>query len=184
VKSDIQQHERFPRGFPVMGYETNRYFLLDLDREVSLKEVKKKAFKIGKKYHLGDCLVVHSSDAKQMMLDLEPLQNYNLVYGRRLPRTYQQWVLKRLRESGIAIRYVEFREMEKSSTLRTSPKSEIKGSGNPIAFIKITGENEGIREYLKMLWVGRKLEKLLEKWRRESDELEEVNLLKSLGVIG
>lgn len=73
--------------------------------------------------------------------------------------------------------------MEKSSILRTSPKSETKGSGNPIAIIKITGENEGIREYMKLYWVGKKTEKFLEKLRQESDELEEINLLKALGVI-
>jgi len=158
MTTNTRQPERFPC---IYGYETNKYFLLDLDKRVSLKEVKKKAFEIGKKYYLGNCLIVHSSDSKQLKLDLKPLQNYNLIYGRRVPWAYQQWILKKLRDSGIDIKYVEFREREKTSTLRTSPKGETKSSGNPIAFIKITGENEGIREYLKLLWVGKRIEKFL-----------------------
>jgi hypothetical protein len=145
---------------------------LDLDKCTSLEEVKKIALEIGKKYSLGDCLIVRSSDAKQMMLDLKPLQNYNLVFGKKVPFDYQQWVLKQLRDSGILrdIRYVEFREREGTSTLRVSPKSEHKGCGKVVAYVRITGENEGIKEYLKLAWVGRKVEKYLEELKLEGDE--------------
>jgi len=146
---------------------------------ISLEEVKKIALEIGKKYSLGNCLIVHSSDAKQMMLDLKPLQNYNLIYGKKVPFKYQQWVLKQLRDSGIIrdVRYVEFREKEGSSTLRVSPKSQHKGCGKVVAYVRITGENEGIKEYLKFAWVGRKVEKFLaEEFAHES--WEEIALLK------
>lgn len=170
-------------GIPcIYGYETNRFFLLDLDRQTSLEEVKKKAFEIGKKYGLGNCLIVHSSNDKQLALDLKPLQNYNLIYGRKVPWAYQQWVLKELRESGIDIRYVEFREKEGTSTLRVSPKNAEVGCGNPIAYVRITGENEGIRDYLKMLWVGRKIEKFIEK-ELNHESWEEMELLKLFGGI-
>ena len=177
---------QLPKGIPILGYETNRYFLLDLDKQCSLEEVKKLAFEIGKKYDLGNCLIVQSSNAKQMTLDLKPLHNYNLVYGRKLPWSYQQWVLRELRDSGIIgdIRYFEFREQEQTSTLRVSPKNESKRSGKPIAYLRITGENEGIKEYLKMLWVGRKVGKFLEELYPEEEDLErEVGLLKLMGVI-
>jgi hypothetical protein len=170
---------QLPRAFPILGYETNRYFLLDLDKRTSLEEVKKIAFEIGKKYGLGNCLIVHSSGAKQMTLDLKPLQNYNLIYGKKVPFKYQQWVLKQLRDSGILrdIRYVEFREREGTSTLRVSPKSEHKSCGKVVAYVRITGENEGIKEYLKLSWVGRKVEKFLaEEFAHES--WEEIALLK------
>jgi hypothetical protein len=152
---------------------------LDLDKRTGLEEVKKIAFKIGKKYSLGNCLIVHSSDAKQMTLDLKPLQNYNLIYGKKVPLEYQQCVLRELRDSGILrdIRYVEFREKEGSSTLRVSPKSQHKGCGKVVAYVRITGENEGIKEYLKLAWVGRKVEKFLaEEFAHES--WEEIALLK------
>jgi len=152
---------------------------LDLDKRTGLEEVKKIAFEIGKKYSLGNCLIVHSSDAKQMTLELKPLQNYNLIYGKKIPFKYQQWVLKELRDSGILrdIRYVEFREKEGSSTLRVSPKSEHKGCGKVVAYVRITGENKGIKEYLKLAWVGRKVEKFLaEECTHES--WEEIALLK------
>jgi hypothetical protein len=180
----IQQPENF-RIPCVYGVEDRKYFRLDLDKKTRLEEVKKLAYEIGEKYHLGNCLIVLSSKCKQLMLDLKPLQNYNLVYGREVPFSYQQWVLKKLRDSCRLgdVRYVEFREMEKTSTLRLSPKSETKGSGTPVAYIKITGENEGIREYLKMLWVGRKVAKFLAELRQENEEQEEMKLLISLGVI-
>jgi len=163
---------QLPSGFPILGYETNRYFLLDLDKRTSVEEVKEKALEIGKKYGLGDCLIVQSSNAKQMMLDLKPLQNYNLIYGKKVPFEYQQWILKELRESGIIgdVRYVEFREKEGTSTLRVSPKNESKGCGKIVAYVRITGENEGIREYLKMLWIGRQIEKFLDGLKSEGDE--------------
>lgn len=146
---------------------------MDLDKRTSLEEVKKIAFEIGKKYSLGNCLIVRSSDAKQMMLDLKPLQNYNLIYGKKVPFHYQQLVLKQLRDSGILrdIRYVEFREKEGTSTLRVSPKNEHKGCGKVVAYVRITGENEGIKEYLKLAWVGRKVEKYLEELKLEGDKL-------------
>ena len=154
--SNIQERE----GFPVFAHETNRYFMLDLDKQTSLEEVRKIAYEIGLKYGLGNCLIVHSSNAKQFMLDLEPLQNYNLIYGKEVPWSYQQQVLKELDKSGIIgdIRYIQFRNQEKSSTLRVSPKNEDKLSGNPIAFIEITGENEGIKEHLMMLKIGKLVE--------------------------
>ena len=154
---------QLPRAFPILGYETNRYFLLDLDKRTSLEEVKKIALEIGKKYGLGDCLIVHSSDDKQLTLDLKPLQNYNLVYGKKVPFDYQQLVLEELRDSGMIrdIRYVEFREREGTCTLRVSPKNQYKGCGKVVAYVRITGENQGIKEYLKFAWVGRKYEKFL-----------------------
>ena len=170
---------RLPKAFPILGYETNRFFLLDLDKRTSLEEVKKIGSKIAKKYGFGDFLIVLSSYAKQLMLDLKPLQNYNLIYGKKVPFRYQQWILKQLRESGIIrdVRYVEFREKEGSSTLRVSPKSEHKGCGKVVAYVRITGENEGIKEYLKLAWVGRKVEKFLaEEFAHES--WEEIALLK------
>lgn len=96
-----------------------------------------------------------------MTLDCEPLQNYNLIYGKEVPWSYQIKVLKELKESGKAgdIRYIRFRELEKTSTLRVSPKHEGKPSGTPVAFIEITGENEGIREYLLYLNIGRQIDK-------------------------
>ena len=170
---------QLPRAFPILGYETSRFFLLDLDKRISLEEVKKIALEIGKKYGLGDCLIVHSSDGKQLMLDLKPLQNYNLIYGKKVPFEYQQWILEELREARILgdIRYVEFREKEGSSTLRVSPKNQYKGCGKVVAYIKITGENDGIKEYLKFYWLGREVEKLLaEEYVHES--WEEIALLK------
>ena len=171
---------RLPRAFPILGYETKNYFLLDLDKRVSLEEVRKIGSKIAKKYGFGDFLIVLSSYAKQLMLNLKPLQNYNLIYGKKVPNfDYQQWVLKQLRDSGIIrdVRYVEFREKEGTSTLRVSPKSEHKGCGKVVAYVRITGEDEGIKEYLKLAWVGRKVEKLLaEEFAQES--WEEIALLK------
>ena len=168
---------RQPESYPAYGFETRKFFLVDLDKRTGLEEVKKKAFDWGKRYRLGDCLIDHSSDAKQMMLDLKPLQNYRLVYGRELPFSYQQWVLRKLKDFGVDIRYIEFREKEGTSTLRVSPKNEEKGCPKPIAYIRITGENEGIKEYLKLLWVGRKIEKFLaEEFAHES--WEEIALLK------
>jgi hypothetical protein len=158
----------------VVGWETNRYFTLDLDKQTSLEEVKEIAYEVGNKYDLGNCLIVHSSNAKQFMLDLEPLQNYNLVYGKQVPWSYQQQVLKELQKSGIIgdIRYIRFRNEEKTATLRVAPKDECKPTGTPVAFIEIppsagntqqgvTGENEGIREYLLMLNIGRTVEQML-----------------------
>jgi hypothetical protein len=37
-------------------------------------------------------------------------------------------------------------------------------------YIKMTGENRGIRKYLRMLWFGRKMAKLLEELILEKDE--------------
>lgn len=108
-------------------------------------------------------MIVHSSDDKQLTLDLKPLQNYNLIYGKRVPFEFQQRVLKKLRDSGIIgdVRYVEFREKEGSSTLRVSPKNHQKVCGKVCGYIKITGEVEGIMEYLKFLQIGRSIEKEL-----------------------
>jgi hypothetical protein len=151
-------HER--DGFPIVGWETNRYFTLDLDKQTSLEEVTKIAYEIGSKYQLGNCLIVLSSTAKQFMLDLEPLQNYNLIFGKQVLWSYQMKVLKELKESGIVgdIRYLRFRMQERSSTLRVSPKDESKPTGTPVAFIEISGENDGIKEYLLLLRIGRLVE--------------------------
>ena len=155
-------HER-SNGFPIFGYETNKYFLLDLDAQVSLEEVRKIAYEIGDRYRLGNCLVVRSSTAKQFMLDLERLQNYNLIYGKEISWSYQMKVLKELKKSGKIgdVRYIRFRNQEKTATLRVSPKHESKPTGTPVAFIEITGENSGIREYLLMLNIGRTVEQML-----------------------
>lgn len=159
MTSDTQQRN-FVSVIP-FGWETTHFFLLDLDRQVSLEDVKKKAIKWGMKYKLGNCLVDHSSDDKQLTIDLTPLQNYRLIYGRRFEGkqgwTYQQQVLREIRNSGVDIRYVDFREMEQTSTLWVSPKSIERQCPQPVAYLRITGENDGIREYLKMLWVGREI---------------------------
>lgn len=155
-----------PEGFPIVGYETNRFFILDLDKQVSLDEVKKIAYEIGKRFGLGDCLIIESSIAKQLTLDVECLQNYNLVYGKEVSWNYQQEVLKELNDSGIIgdIRYIRFRHEEQTATLRVSPKHECKPCGKPVALVKITGEMAGIREYLLFLNIGRLVEKDLRKF--------------------
>lgn len=166
--SNTPEHEC--EGFPVVGWETNRYFLLDIDKFPSLEEIENIAFEIGYKYWLGNCLVVLSSLAVQLTLDGVRLQNYNLIYGREVSWWYQQRILRELDESRIIgdIRYIRFRELEKTSTLRISPKHECKLTGKPVAFVEITGENEGIREYLLLLNIGRQVEQYL----REVDLLE------------
>lgn len=160
--SNIQERN----GFPVLGYESNKFFMLDLDAQVSLEEVRKIAYEIGSKYQLGNCLIVRSSTAKQFTFDLERLQNYNLVYGKHVAWRYQQWVLKELKDSGMIgdVRYIRFRNEEKSATLRVSPKHESKPAGTPVAFIEITGENEGIKEYLMVLKIGKLVEQDLREY--------------------
>jgi hypothetical protein len=68
----------------VVGFTTSDYLMLDADKKPA-KEVVKWTTRYARKYHLGNVLMMKTSDSYQLDLFGNILYNFAIVFGRRLP---------------------------------------------------------------------------------------------------
>lgn len=110
-------------GNVVLGATSGCALMLDCDN-VREKEVIPLVEEYAKFQELGSVLFMLSSDHKQMDLDLKPLKNFNIIFGKRVDWKEIEWHIRELLRLGVIDgKFARMREFM-LTTMRVNAKND------------------------------------------------------------
>ena len=140
VKEDVE-------GNVVIGFTNNNILMLDCDGKEE-EEVITFAREYAKFHDLGSALVMKTSESKQLTLDLKPLNNYCIIFGKILSWEEIKWHIQEAYRLGMVDEaFVAIREYG-YITIRVNAKNKEKPPPKKVYYFQ-NGDDTGIKEFLR-----------------------------------
>jgi len=149
VKEDVE-------GNVVIGFSNNNILMLDCDGKEE-EEVITFAREYAKFHDLGSALVIKTSETKQLSLNLRPLANYCIIFGRVLSWEEIKWHIQEAYRLGMVDeKFAEMRNYSNLITIRVNAKNKEKPPPEFVHYFH-NGDDTGIIEFLRFWSICKEL---------------------------